>query len=62
MVLGPDSVRERVLRLGGLCDVLVHGYFRVDPERVAEYLRRVPRDFSDVALAIPSWLDRTHGS
>ncbi len=53
------ELRERFGRLGGFRNLLVHGYLRVDPTRVAEALVRAPADFSAFARAIRAWLDRT---
>ncbi len=53
------ALRERLRGLGGFRNVLVHGYLRVDPERVREGLRRAPEDFSEFARAMRAWLART---
>ena len=52
-------LQRRLTGLGGFRNILVHGYLRIDPARVAEYLARAPSDFSEFARAIRSWLDRT---
>jgi uncharacterized protein YutE (UPF0331/DUF86 family) len=54
-VIGPE-LRGRLKGLGGFRNVLVHGYLRVDPARVAGYLERAPEDFTDFAHAIRQWL------
>jgi uncharacterized protein YutE (UPF0331/DUF86 family) len=53
------SLRDRLRGLGGFRNVLVHGYLRIDPDRVADALARAPRDFSDFARTVREWLDRT---
>lgn len=55
------SLRDRLKGLGGFRNVLVHGYLRVDPDRVAEHLAAAPSRFSDFAGAIREWLTRTVG-
>jgi uncharacterized protein YutE (UPF0331/DUF86 family) len=52
------GLRERLRGLGGFRNVLVHGYLRVDPARVADLLARAPTDFSEFAAAIRAWLAR----
>ena len=54
-------LRERLRGLGGFRNVLVHGYLRVDPARVADLLGRAPADFSEFAGAVRAWLARTVG-
>lgn len=54
-----DSLRNRFKGLGGFRNILVHGYLRVDPDRVAEVLVRAPSDFSDFAAAVRDWLARS---
>ena len=39
-----DAVRQRLKGLGGFRNILVHGYLRIDPDRVAE----VPKDEMDL--------------
>ena len=53
-----DVLRQRLRGLGGFRNILVHGYLRVDPDRVAEMLARAPRDFSAFAHALRHWLER----
>ena len=53
------GLRERLKGLGGFRNILVHGYLRIDPTRVADYVRRAPADFTDFALAIRAWLARS---
>jgi uncharacterized protein YutE (UPF0331/DUF86 family) len=55
------TLRRRLKGLGGFRNVLVHGYLRVEPERVAEHLERAPRDFTDFARAIRGWLGSLPG-
>ena len=54
-----DSLRSRFKGLGGFRNILVHGYLRVDIDRVAEVLARAPSDFADFARAVREWLART---
>jgi uncharacterized protein YutE (UPF0331/DUF86 family) len=51
------SLRERLKGLGGFRNILVHGYLRVDPRRVAEYLGQAPAVFSDFARDVRRWLE-----
>ena len=50
------SLREELKGLDGFRNVLVHGYLRVDPERVAEHLGPAPIRFSRFARAVRDWL------
>jgi uncharacterized protein YutE (UPF0331/DUF86 family) len=52
-------LRIRLKGLGGFRNILVHGYLRVDPDEVADYLARAPGDFSEFARQIRDWLART---
>ena len=52
----PAPLLDRLKGLGGFRNILVHGYLRIDPERVVEFLRRAPAEFSDFAVAIRQWL------
>ncbi len=52
----------RLRGLGGFRNVLVHGYLRIDPAKVASYLERAPVDFRDFARAIRAWLDTLPGA
>jgi uncharacterized protein YutE (UPF0331/DUF86 family) len=54
-----DGLRARLKGLGGFRNVLVHGYLRVDPDRVADYLAKAPSDFSEFASQVRDWLVRT---
>jgi uncharacterized protein YutE (UPF0331/DUF86 family) len=54
-------LRERLRGLGGFRNVLVHGYLRVDPERVREALGSAPADFSAFARAVREWMASTLG-
>ena len=53
------TLQQRLTGLGGFRNILVHGYLRIDPARVAEHLARAPSDFSALARAVRVWLDRT---
>lgn len=55
------ALREQLKGLGGFRNILVHGYLRVDPDRVAEVLATAPSRFSDFARAIREWLEKTIG-
>ncbi len=50
------SLRERLKGLGGFRNILVHGYLRVDPDRVREALGAAPGQFADFAAAVRQWL------
>jgi hypothetical protein len=50
-VIDPE-LRERFRSLGGFRNLLVHGYLRLDPERVAQMLSDSPERFSAFALAL----------
>jgi uncharacterized protein YutE (UPF0331/DUF86 family) len=54
-----SALRERLRGLGGFRNILVHGYLRVDRERVLDALARAPGDFADFAAAIRHWLEHT---
>ena len=56
-----DGLRSRLKGLGGFRNVLVHGYLRVDPDKVADFLAKAPADFSDFAEEARHWLTRTTG-
>jgi uncharacterized protein YutE (UPF0331/DUF86 family) len=56
-----DAMGGRLKGLGGFRNILVLGYLRVDPERVAEFLARAPHDFTDYARAVRAWLERVAG-
>ena len=51
-----DPLRNRLKGLGGFRNILVHGYLRLDPDRVAVALQRAPQDFGDFTRAIRHWL------
>lgn len=55
-VIDPE-LRERFRGLGGFRNLLVHGYLRLDANRVAEVLAAAPERFSALARAIRIWLD-----
>lgn len=56
-VIGP-ALRDRLRGLGGFRNLLVHGYLRLDADRVADQLRSAPARFSEFAAAVRAWLDR----
>lgn len=51
-----DALRRNLKGLGGFRNLLVHGYLRIDPERVAEHLAKAPALFSEVARQIRNWI------
>jgi len=53
--IGP-TLQDRLKGLGGFRNLLVHGYLRVDPERVAEQLVSGPPRFAAFIDAIREWL------
>ena len=55
------SLREELKGLGGFRNILVHGYLRVDPDRVAHFLQGSPSRFSEFARAVRAWLEKTAG-
>ncbi len=57
-----EGLRNRLKGLGSFRNILVHGYLRIDPDRLAEFLDRAPADFSDFARAIRRWLAGAIGS
>ncbi len=54
-----SSKRWPAKGLGGFRNILVHGYLRVDPDRVADYLVKAPTDFSEFVRQVRDWLVRT---
>lgn len=54
-----STLRDRLTGLGGFRNILVHGYLRVNSERVLDALARAPEDFADFAAAIRRWLEHT---
>jgi len=55
------SLREELKGLGGFRNILVHGYLRVDPDRVAHFLEVNPSRFSEFARVVRAWLEKTAG-
>ena len=51
-----DTLRSRLKGLGGFRNVLVHGYLRVDPDKVAAGLAKAPSEFSAFAQQVRRWL------
>ena len=51
-----DPLRARLKGLGGFRNVLVHGYLDLDPDRVADYLKDAPAQFTDFLDTIRRWL------
>jgi uncharacterized protein YutE (UPF0331/DUF86 family) len=56
-ILSKD-LSTRLRGLGGFRNVLVHGYLRIDPDKVYDALQRSSRDFTDFEAEILAWLDR----
>ncbi len=50
------DLRCRLKGLGGFRNILVHGYLRIDFDKVAHVLAKAPSDFSVFARAIRAWL------
>lgn len=50
------SMRDRLKGLGGFRNILVHGYLRVDRDRVNQALAKAPADFSDFSRYVRTWL------
>jgi uncharacterized protein YutE (UPF0331/DUF86 family) len=59
-VIAP-GLRDRLKGLGGFRNILVHGYLRIDPDRVAEHLASGPAQFSEFAQAVRAWLAESAG-
>jgi uncharacterized protein YutE (UPF0331/DUF86 family) len=55
------GLRDRLKGLGGFRNILVHGYLRLDPDRVAEHLAAGPMRFSEFARAVRGWLANSEG-
>jgi uncharacterized protein YutE (UPF0331/DUF86 family) len=51
-----DALRQKLKGLGGFRNILVHGYLRIDPERVASHLANAPTHFSEFAHQIRNWI------
>jgi uncharacterized protein YutE (UPF0331/DUF86 family) len=51
-----SPLRDRLKGLGGFRNILVHGYLRIDPDRVAESLAKAPPDFSGFVHTVREWL------
>lgn len=52
------ALREQFRGLGGFRNLLVHGYLKLDPERVAHVMDDAPERFSALARAIRAWMAR----
>jgi len=50
------ELRERFRGLGGFRNLLVHGYLKLDADRVAIVMADAPERFSALARAIRAWL------
>lgn len=51
--------QERMKGLGGFRNILVHGYLRVDVDRVVAHLRTAPARFSSFNQDVRGWMART---
>jgi uncharacterized protein YutE (UPF0331/DUF86 family) len=56
-VLG-DATRDRLKGLGGFRNLLVHGYVRLDGDRVVDYLTEAPARLSAFSVDVSTWLDQ----
>ena len=56
------STADRLKGLGGFRNILVHGYLKVDPQRVEAYLAAAPDRFSEFSRDIRRWLETTLGA
>lgn len=50
------GLQERLRGLGGFRNILVHGYLRMDPKKIAQSLAEGPARFADFAAAVRQWL------
>jgi uncharacterized protein YutE (UPF0331/DUF86 family) len=57
-----DELYGELRGLGGLRNLLVHLYARIDPARIAEHAARAPRRFRRFAAEVIAWLDRSAGA
>lgn len=60
-VLEPD-LTARLQGLGGFRNLLVHGYLRLDSEKVAAHLHKAPDVFTELAQAVRRWLEEVLAS
>jgi uncharacterized protein YutE (UPF0331/DUF86 family) len=51
------ELSARFRGLGGFRNILVHGYLRIDSDRVADALSRAPDDFSRFSDEVSRWLE-----
>lgn len=51
-----EGLLERLRGLGGFRNLLVHGYLRLDPDKVAEHLQRAPEVYGEFARQVRVWL------
>jgi uncharacterized protein YutE (UPF0331/DUF86 family) len=54
-----DELRLRLKGLGGFRNILVHGYLRIDADRVSAHLSSAPEVFSEFAREVRQWMART---
>jgi uncharacterized protein YutE (UPF0331/DUF86 family) len=59
-VISPPT-REQLKGLGGFRNILVHGYLRIDSERVITHLRDAPGRFSEFDRDVRRWLAAVTG-
>lgn len=51
-----EGLQQRLRGLGGFRNLLVHGYLRLDPEKVAEHLERAPGIYGEFSREVRVWL------
>jgi uncharacterized protein YutE (UPF0331/DUF86 family) len=58
----PQAFAQRIVRMPGLRNILVHEYVRVNPVKLRAVLRDHLGDFRRFAQHLTRWLDRAEGS
>lgn len=56
----PAELAERIQGMAGFRNILVHRYFKVDPERVYQHLQQDLGDFAAFARHVREWLEAGH--
>jgi uncharacterized protein YutE (UPF0331/DUF86 family) len=56
----PAELAARIQGMAGFRNILVHRYFKVDPERVYQHLQQDLGDFAAFALHVRDWLAKGH--
>lgn len=54
----PPELAEGIQGMAGFRDILVHRYFKVDPEKVWRHLAADAADFAAFAVAVRTWMAR----